>query len=178
MEELKPEGEATGEPKAVDARTTPRRPIEIARPVLHPSKMEKTVGALRTIVPLALKFLPLLDGQIGTVVSNLIGPQATPRQVAHTLLPLQEGLAQLEKQQVDLRAQVAEQSTTLKQIDDQLETVRDLTLKTAEVQQNLTASMEKMGRKLNLAVIAGLVLLAAAIALNVLLFVHIRRVTP
>lgn len=177
MEELRPEGVATGEPKPNDAGTAPRRPLEIVRPGQHPSTLEKTVGVLKTILPLAQKFLPLIDGQIGTVVSNLIGPQATPRQVAQTLLPLQQGLAQLEKRHVELRSQVAGQNAALKQIDEQLETVRELTSEAAIEQRNLADSLEKLGRRVNLILIAGLVLLAAVVTLNVVLFVHMQRVT-
>jgi hypothetical protein len=178
MEELKPEGGATEELRPAEAGATSRSPLHIVRPIQPTTKLNKAVGALRTMLPLALKILPLLDGQIGTVVSNLIGPQATPRQAAHTLLPLQEGLAQLEKQHIELRTQVAEQSAVLKQIDEQLETVRDLTAETAEVQRNLTASLEKMRRKVNVVAIVGFVLLATVVALNVVLIVHIRRVLP
>jgi hypothetical protein len=178
MEELRPEAVATEEPKPEGAATKPRSPGQIVRPVQHPSTLEKTVGVLRTILPLAQKFLPLLDGQIGTVVSNLIGPQSSPRQVAQTLLPLQEGLAHLEKQHVELRAQVAGQRAALKQIDEQIETVRKLTEDTAEEQRNLADNLEMMRRKVNLVAVAGLVLLAAVVTLNVVLFVHMRRIFP
>lgn len=107
MEDLRPEEFATEAPKIGEAGAPQPRPVGIARPAPHLSAMEKTVGVLRAILPIAQKFLPLLDGQVGTVVSNLIGPQNSPRQVANALLPLHEGLAQLEKQHVELRAQVA-----------------------------------------------------------------------
>ncbi len=178
MEELKPEGVATEEPGPVDAGRTTRRPLEIVRPVQRKSTLEKTVGVLRTILPLAQKVLPLIDGQIGTVVSNLIGPQTAPRQVAQTLLPLQEGLAQLEKQHVELRAQVAGQNAALKQIDEQIETVRSLTEETAKEQRNMAENVEKMRRRVNTVAIVGLVLLGAVVALNVVLYVHIRQVVP
>jgi hypothetical protein len=178
MEELKPEGGATDELRPAEAGATPRGPLHIVRPVQQPTKINKTVGVLRTMLPLALKILPLLDGQIGTVVSNLIGPQATPRQVAHTLLPLQEGLAQLERQHLELRAELGEQSAALKQVDEQLQTVRNLTEETAGVQRNLTADLKKMRRNVNLIAIFGLVLLAAVAALNVVILVHIRRFLP
>ncbi|MFZ0301621.1 MAG: hypothetical protein WAL75_03005 [Terracidiphilus sp.] len=174
MEELRPEGAATEEPKPRDAGAASRRPPEILRPGSHPSTLEKTVGVLKTILPLAQKFLPLIDGQIGTVVSNLIGPQATPRQVAQTLLPLQEGLAQLEKRHVELRSQVAGQNAALKQIDEQLETVRELTAETASEQRNLADRLEKLGRRVNLILIAGLLLLSAVVALNAVLVMHPR----
>jgi uncharacterized coiled-coil protein SlyX len=138
--------------------------------------MEKTVGVLRTILPLAQRFLPLIDGQIGTVVSNLIGPQASPRQIAQTVLPLQEGLAQLERQHIELRAQMAGQTAALKEISERIGTVRKLMEETAEEQQNLTDSLKRLRRKVNAAAVAGLVLLAAVVTLNVALFVHIRGI--
>jgi hypothetical protein len=133
------------------------------------------MGVLRTILPIAQKVLPLIDGQIGTVVSNFLGPQASPRQVAQTLLPLQEGLAQLEKQHMELRAVVAGQSAAFKQIDEQLETVKKLVVETSQGQRKLAEGLEKMRRKVNTAEIAGLVLLAVVVALNVVLFVQFRR---
>lgn len=178
MEELRPEGVATEEPKIAAAGTKPRGPVEIVRPANRPSTMEKTVGVLRTILPLAQRFLPLIDGQIGTVVSNLIGPQASPRQIAQTVLPLQEGLAQLERQHIELRAQMAGQTAALKVIDEQIGTVRKLTEDIAEEQQNLTDSLKKLSRKVNMVAVAGLVLLTVLVALNVVLFVHIRRIMP
>jgi hypothetical protein len=176
MEELKPDGSTAEGPKPAEAGTAPRSPMHIVRPVQRPSTMDKTVGVLRTMLPLALKFLPLLDGQIGTVVSNFVGPQTTPRQVAQTLLPLQAGLAHLEKQHFELRAELSTQNATLKQIDEQIQTLRNLNEETAEVQRNLTADLKKMRRNVKLVAISGFVLLAGLVALNVVLFVQIRRI--
>jgi len=178
MEDLRPEEFATEAPKTGEAGTPPRRPMEIARPVHHQSAMEKTVGVLRAILPIAQKFLPLLDGQVGTVVSNLIGPQNSPRQVANALLPLHEGLAQLEKQHIELRAQVAGQSAALRQMAEEIETVRKQIEETAAEQQALAGILSKMRRRMNLFAVAGLVLLVALVALNVVLLLHLRRVLP
>jgi len=56
--------------------------------------------------------------------------------------------------------------------------VRKLAEETAEEQQNLASILSKMRRRVSLFAIAGLVLLAAVVTLNVVLFVHIRRVLP
>jgi hypothetical protein len=178
MEELKPEGGATEAPKPAEAGATSRSPLHIVRPVQPATKLDKTVGVLRTMLPLALKILPLLDGQIGTVVSNLIGPQTAPRQDARTLLPLQDGLVQLEKQHNELRTQVAEQGAVLKHIDEQLEAVRNLTAEAAEAHQNLTAGLKKMRRNMFIVAIGGFVLLTAVITLNVVFWIHLRRSIP
>jgi hypothetical protein len=171
------EGDVNGKARPAEARTEPRGSGEILRPGQHLSAFEKTMGVLRTILPIAQKVLPLIDGQIGTVVSNFLGPQASPRQVAQTLLQLQEGLAQLEKQHMELRAAVAGQIGAFKQIDERLEAVRKLTEETAERQRKLAESLEKTRRKVNVAEIAGLVLLTAVVALNVVLFVQMRRMS-
>ena len=176
MVEPEAEGDVNGKPRPVEARTEPRGPTEILRPGHHLSAFEKTMGVLRAILPIAQKVLPLIDGQIGTVVSNFLGPQASPRQVAQTLLQLQEGLAQLERQHMELRAAVAGQSGAFKLIDEQLETIRKLTEETAERQRSLAEGLERMRRKVNVAEIAGLILLAAVVALNVVLFVQMRRI--
>ena len=176
MEEPRPEGAATKEPKPENAGRTPRSPGQVLRPAQQTSRMEKTVSVLRTILPHALKFLPLLDGQVGTVVSNLIGPQSSPRQVAQTLSPLQEGLAQLEEQHMQLRTQIAGQGAALKQIDEQLDTVRKLAEKTAEEQRNLTASLDKVRRRVNGVAIAAVLLLAVLVAVGVVVFVRIQRI--
>lgn len=178
MEELSSVGVASEEPKTESAGTASNKPLEITRPVHRLTRLEKTVGVLRMILPIAQKCLPLLDGQIGTAVSNLIGPQSSPRQVANALLPLQQGLAQLEKQHIELRAQVSGQNAALNQIQEQLEAVKNLAEETAEQQRILTERLEKLGRKVNVVAIAGPVLLAAVVALNVVLFVHIRRILP
>jgi hypothetical protein len=178
MEELKAEGVATEEPRADHPGIKSLGPVEILRPVHRPSRLEKTVGVLRAMLPLAQKFLPLLDGQYGTVVSNLISPQSTPRQVAQTLLPLQEGLAQLEKQHVELRTQVAGQSAALKQINEQVEAAKNLIEETVEGQRNLTDRLERIRRKVSIVAIAGLVVLAGLVTLNVVLFMHLRRIFP
>ena len=184
MEELKPEAAAPeakvpneaikDEPKPGTGQPRPPRQPEVLRPVQQHSRFEKTIGVLKTILPLAQKVLPLIDGQIGTVVSNLIAPPASPRLVAQSMQPLEDGLAQLERQQVELRTQFAGQGARLEQIDKQISTVRELAEATAAEQQNLARDLKKLGRKVNIVAIAGLILLAAIVALNVALLVQKR----
>jgi hypothetical protein len=178
VQELK-QGEVVSEGvKQEDAGKRPRGQEEMVHAPHQPTRLEKILGVVRAALPIAQRVLPLIDGQIGTVVSSLIGPQVSPRQVAQTLLPLQAGLAELEKQQLGLRTQVAGQNVALKQIDEQLEAVKKLAVEAAEEQQRQAESLKKMARKVNGIAIAGLILLGAMVALNVVLFVQIRRVFP
>jgi hypothetical protein len=174
MEEANPEQAMTELQKSEAAPSKPAMPSGIVHPPQRSSALDKTVSVLRTVLPIAQKVLPLIDGQIGTVVSNLIAPQASPRQVAQSLLPLQEGLAQLEKQQVELRAQATGQNAALKHIDEQIAVLGKLAGDTAEKQRNLADSLEKTRRKITVFAIAGLLLLAGLLALNVILLLRAR----
>src|ERR1700734_2547859 len=94
------------------------------------SGVQRAVNAFRSLMPIVQKILPLLDGNIGTAVANLIPPrphvqQAPPPKV--DLAPLEEGLAKLQTQHVGLREQVVEQNSALKRVEDQLEMVREAT---------------------------------------------------
>ena len=161
--------------KAAEDKAETEGGAQIVRPVPHVSGLAKTIGVLRTMLPLAQKVLPLIDGRIGTVVSNLIAPHMSPSQGLQTLLPLQQSLAKLEKQQMELRALVVGQNAALEQIDLQLEAVRKLTEEIGERQRSLAAGLEKMSREVNLIAVAGLVLLAVLLTLNVVILVHVRR---
>ena len=175
MEELKPDVAGTEEPKPAGSKAEPRGPIHIVPPPRR-SALEKTVGVLRAILPVAQKVLPLIDGQIGTAVSNLIGPQVSPRQVTQTLLPLQEGLAQLEKRHIELRAQLGGQDAALRQLEEQLNSVRKLAEETAEKQSKLAEGLGKMSRWVKVLAIIGFVLLAAVAVMNAVFFVHLRQI--
>jgi hypothetical protein len=178
MEERISDATAKEDPKTAEGKSGLGERAQIARPAPHGSALGKTMGILRTILPIAQKVLPLIDGQIGTVVSNLIASQASPREVAKTLLPLEDGLAQLKKQHIELRTHVAGQSAALKQIGEQIEVVRKLTEEATEKQRNLAKGLEKIRRRVNAVALAGLVSLVVLVTLNVVVLVHLRRVLP
>ncbi len=175
MEELRPAGVVEERHGAGTARGN-SRPAGMV-PARHPlTTLEKLMSVVRAALPIAHKMLPLLDGQVGTAVSNLLGPSVLSRQAAQTLGPLQEGLAQLEQQHLELRLQMAGQGEALRQIDEQLGVVQKLAEETAEEQRNLAETIEKMRRKVNFVAIAGTILVVAALALNVFLAIQVRRV--
>jgi t-SNARE complex subunit (syntaxin) len=101
--------------------------------------------------------------------------------VAHppvNIEPIENSLAELQTQHRDLRSQVAEQNTSLKRVEDQLEMVREATDRNTLEQQELLEDLKTVGNKINVFALVALVLLAASILLNVILFLHIQRVLP
>jgi hypothetical protein len=148
-----------------------------------PPSMQWITNALRVALPFVQKILPLLDGNIGTAVSNVLAPHAHPQPHPPppppvNLEPLEDSLAELQTQHRDLRNQIVEQNTSLKRVEDQLEMVREATDRNTLEQQELIEDLKSVGTKVTTFAFFGLALLAISILVNVILYLHIRRVLP
>lgn len=149
-----------------------------------PSGVQKVINAVRATLPFIQRILPLLDGNIGTAVSNLMAPPAqlthrpAPPQPPVDLAPLEEGISSLQTQHRELRTQIVEQNTSLKRVEDQLEMVREATDRNTLEQQELLEDLKSVGHKVNIFAMVALVLLVASVMVNVILYLHIKRVLP
>lgn len=156
---------------------------------------QRAMNLLRMAVPLVQRILPLLDGNVGTAISNLMAPQQHHIQPPHppvvdvvleqNLDRIELGLTELKAQHRDmtvqnreLREQMVEQSTSMKRVEHQLEMVREATDRNTLEQQELLEDFKHLGGKVNLVAIFALALLAASVILNVFLYLHIQRVLP
>ena len=146
------------------------------------SGIDRAMGVLRMAIPFVQRLLPLLDGNIGSAVSNLLTqhphPQPAPSHPPVDLEPIENGLADLRSQHRELRIQVGEQNTSLKRVEDQLEMVREATDRNTLEQQELIEDLKTVGNKVNVFALFALGLLAVSIFINVILYLHIRRVLP
>ena len=144
--------------------------------------LDRAMGVLRMALPFVQKILPLLDGNIGTAVSNILNPHPHPQpQQSHPpvdLEPIENGLADLKSQHRELRIQVGEQNTSLKRVEDQLEMVREATDRNTLEQQELMEDLKTVGNKVNVFALFALGLLAVSIFINVILYLHIKKVLP
>jgi hypothetical protein len=157
----------------------------LANPTPPPpaSTLQRAVNVLRVALPFVQKMLPLLDGNIGTAMANILNPPPPPAPPKpHVppvdLAPLEAGMADLKTQHHELKVQVSEQNTSLKRVEDQLEMVREATDRNTLEQQELLEDLKSVGSKLNLVAIVALGLLAISILLNLALYLHIQRVLP
>jgi len=190
-----PPPRAIGSPLPVGGGRSPSPPVEdetlhlrtpppgraLANTALQQgSGMDRAMSALRMAIPFVQKLLPMLDGNIGTAVSNILTPHAPPPQPHPpvNLEPIENGLAELRTQHRDLRIQMGEQNSSLKRVEDQLEMVREATDRNTLEQQELLEDLKTVGNKVNTFALFALGLLAVSIVLNVLLYLHIRRVLP
>ena len=142
------------------------------------SGIQRAMGALRMALPFVQKILPMLDGNFGTAVSQMMTPHPQAPPPPANLVPLEDGLAELQTQQRDLRDQIVEQNTSLKRVEDQLEMVREATDRNTLEQQELLEDLKGVGNKINLFVLLALGLLAVSIFLNVVMYLHLQRVLP
>jgi hypothetical protein len=171
------------------AETSPRRfsPPPPARAVENPparpaapSKMQRTMNILRSTLPFVQRLLPLLDGNVGTALSNLAAPQTKPEPPAKKLdlTPLEDSLTELRSQQHSLRLQVIEQNMSLKRVEDHLEMVREATDRNTLEQQELLDDMKAFGKKIKMAVILALILAACSFLVTLAILLHAYKILP
>ncbi len=146
----------------------------------QPSGMQRAMGLLRSAMPMVQKLLPLIDGNVLSALANILSPhpQAHPPAPAVDVTLLEDSVNELHQQQGQLREQVMEQSSMLKRVEDQLEMVREATDRNTLEQQELIEDLKAVGSKVTMFALFALGLLAASLLLNVILYLHLKRVLP
>jgi hypothetical protein len=145
------------------------------------SGMQRAVNLFRTVMPIVQRILPLLDGNIGTAVANLIAPRPHPQPTPPPkvdLAPLEANLTELQTQHRTLSERVMEQNTSLKRVEDRLEMVREATDRNTLEQQELLEDLKAFSGKLKVIAVVGIGLLAAGFILELMMFFHLQRVLP
>lgn len=147
------------------------------------STLQRALSMIRVALPVVQRILPLLDGNIGTTLSNILSPPppptppAPPAQIVD-LAPLEIGLSELQTQHNELRDQLSEQNSSLKRVEDHLELVREATDRNTLEQQELLEDLKSVGSKVNMVAIVAIGLLGILVLLNLALFLHIQKVLP
>ena len=158
------------------------RSLPGAAPSEEFSGVQRAVSAVRAILPLAQRLLPLLDGNIATTIASLFAPRPHPAAPAPApkidLAPLEASLGALQTQHRSLRDQVAEQNTALRRVEDRLDMVREATDRNTLEQQELLEDLKSFSNKVKVVGLIGLGLVGVAFLLNLILFLHIQRVLP
>ena len=146
----------------------------------NPPACSGPMNAVRAVMPVVQRLLPLLEGNVLTAISNVLTarPQAPPPAPKIDLASLESGLTELQTQHRGLRDQVVEQNATLKRVEDQLEFVREATDRNTLEQQELLEDLKLFSRKVKIFAAIGFGMLVIGIVLNLLLFMHIKHVLP
>ncbi len=176
----------------IDAHHVPASPPPPGRSLSSPASaapaaddlsgsLQRIFSAVRSTLPFVTKLLPLLEGNVVTAVSNVLTQQpqkSAPPPPPVDLVPIQEGLVDLQTQHHELSVQVAEQNTSLKRVEDQLELVREATDRNTLEQQELLEDLKVVGRKVNIVATVAISLLVISVLVNLVLYLHIRNILP
>ena len=141
-----------------------------------PSTLQRAVNVFRAALPYVQRVLPLLDGNVGTAVSNILVPRHQTPPV--DLAPIQSGLSELQLQHRELRNRIVEQNTALKKVEDHLQMVREATDRNTLEQQELLGDLKIVGKKVNLFAWVALSILVLSLLMNGYLVFHFWRVIP
>ena len=164
-----PDGAAHPTRDTVQDRALGRPRIEAVRPEPH-SGFHRTTAAIRTVVPLMQKLLPLLDGNVASVVANLLAPRLLSPQV--DLHPIEAGVARLREDLAAIQARNAEHDASFKRVGDQLETMKEALESAALEQKEVMHQVGRVQKRVLVFSLVGLSLLAISVALDVVLFVR------
>lgn len=134
------------------------------------------MGAIRMVLPVVQKALPLLEGNVASAVSNLLAPQFQGPRV--DLAPLENAMGKLHEEHLELDNRVAEQNTLLKRAGDQLDLVKEATDRHSLGQQELSQDLQSLRKRVNVLAWVGMGLLTVSILVNLVLFLRLERVLP
>jgi hypothetical protein len=157
------------------ARGTPQKAPHAENRVEHrASGFQRTVGAIRTVLPLVQKVLPLLDGNVALAVANLLAPrlQGPPLD----LQPMETAVTRMRSELGSLREGIATHEGALKRIGEQLETVQDWLERDATGQKEIAEDLRRVQKRVTVLAVAGLIVLVASIAANVMVLVRMDRI--
>ena len=138
-----------------------------------PSGLNRTASALRTVVPLIQKLLPLLDGNVASAAANLLAPRLPSRPVVD-LAPLETSLLKLRGDVALIQDRNAQHDVAIKRVDDQLETMKDALERAAIEQREVSETLSNVRRSVRAFFVIGVVLLIVTVGLNVALFLTMR----
>jgi hypothetical protein len=162
----------------------PLRPASPARSLQKPSQpvakpegtsgFNKTMGAIRTVLPLVQRVLPLLDGNVALAVANLLVPRQQGPAV--DLKPIEGALTRMRTEHLELGGKLDEQASSLKRIGDQLDLVKESTERHSLEQKEVTDDLHRLQKKVTVFAWTGLILLAVSIGVNVVLFLRVEHI--
>lgn len=172
-----PAGNGGRVPEAAGFRTAPPPGRALATAAAEDGS-GRAMAILKQALPFVQKLLPLLDGNFGTAMANVLGSRHAGAPAAVDLTPVHKQISELQVQHTDLRGQVLEQNTAIKRVEAQLDMVREATDRNTLEQQELIEDLKAVGNKVNLFALLLFAMLIVSLLLNVTLFLHIKQVLP
>lgn len=145
-----------------------------AKPVQHPSSFQRTVGAVKTMLPLMQKLLPLLDGNVASVVANVLLNR--PMGPAVDLEPLEIAIDRLRAENRELRDKNFAQNAALQRIGDELELVKEAAERQALAQTEMVEDLRRLRTKVAVMGWLGLGLMVVSFAGSVFILLRVEQI--
>jgi hypothetical protein len=149
------------------------RPEQSSAKPSHPSGFQRTTSAIRTLLPLVQKVLPLLDGNIALVAANLLTPRL---QAPVDLRPVEAGLAKLHAELSELHDKNAEHDAAFKHIGGEIEAVKEALERSALEQKELAQEVSRTRARMTVFSVVGVLVLIASLAVDVVLLLRVQQV--
>jgi hypothetical protein len=163
------EASTSGRQPARSDRGLGRPRSSMTKPEPH-TGFQRTTAAIRTMVPLLEKLLPLLDGNVASVVANLLVPRMLSPQV--DMHPIEAGLADLKEELAAIHAKNTEHDASFKRIGDELERMKNALEGAALEQKEVLHQVGRVQKRVLVFSLVGLSLLVISFALDVVLYVR------
>lgn len=135
--------------------------------------LQRTATAIRAMVPLMQRLLPLLDGNVASAVANLLAPRMMGA-AAVDLSPLETALMRVRGDLAVMQDKNAQQETALKRIDNQLETLKEAMERASLEQRDAAEELSRTRRSVRMFALIGVVLLVISIGLNAAVFLYVK----
>ncbi len=145
---------------------TPQRSIRRPEPEPRP-RFGRTMTALKTVLPLLQRALPLLEGNVASALANLLAPM--PQSGRVDMEPVERALRSMHAEIEELRGTHSEQTAALNRVDGQLADLKDVAERTADRQRELSDELNSLRRRIAVIAGIGLVFLAASLGASVYL---------
>jgi hypothetical protein len=169
-EDLRPISNRTLQDSSVTPSIAPAiAPREDARP---PSALRRTIHVLRRAMPIVQRLLPMLEGNVAATVVNVLASQSVASTPSVNLAPVEESIAKLRAQNIELHARLDEQRQALKRLAESLEEIREAASRNAIEQQKILVSLKEAAERARIFTIAVLAPLVLSLLLTLALLFH------
>jgi hypothetical protein len=138
----------------------------------HRSGFQRTAAAVRTVVPLMQKMLPLLDGNVASVVANLLLP--TLQSPTVDLRPLEGAVEQLRAAYSGTHEKNVQQDAALKRLDKQLGEIHESLERITSEQAEAVEELRKARRRSLVFFLVCFLLVVVSLGMNAAIFLYFR----
>jgi hypothetical protein len=153
-------------------RSVQRRPEQSAtKPA---SGFQRTTSAIRTLLPLVQKVLPLLEGNFASVAVNLLAPRLQGPPV--DIHPIEVGIAKLRAEVAELHDKNEQHDAAFKRIGQDMESVKDALERTSFEQKQRAQELSRLGTRMTIFSVVVVVLLIASLVVDVVLLLRVQQV--